>query len=138
MLLCCMLLLQASGPLFGDIDVINFKLREYLDQQVDKSTKKVELKCTTCGFPNCECKKCIFINARRDGPPTKSKCSVSHDCRIAQSGSKGGQPPSGGYYMASSNKELEEAWAELGCSSIPQFVKGKNGSGYFWPEEMEE
>ena len=128
--------LQASGPLYGDIDVINFTLAEFLDQQIDDG--KIQRTCTTCGFPDCNCAKCIFINERRQLKQCKSKCSVPHTCKISSSGFTGGQPPAAGYYAANGNQELQQAWEAVGSSTMPVFIKSKNGSGYFWPEQLQE
>ena len=128
--ICCH---QASGPLFGDIDVIEFKYREYLWSK--GASKFTEIKCSICGFPNCPCQVCKFKSARLF-QKNKSKQSGEHTCKLA--GARKGAPPKKGWHTQEVEDLRYNAWEAVGSDSIPDFVKGPGWSGYFFPQEIQD
>ena len=121
--------LQSSGPLFGDVEEINHKLKTFVFDQ----TGSLHLKCDTCGFPNCTCDACIACNASRE-KGTKTKAKTHHTCSLLQYiSSKGGAPPKHGYYDEDGKAALTRAWLPFGVDP-PVFCKQGVSSGYVWQE----
>lgn len=126
---------QVSGPLFGDLDVIEFKYREFIWRQCEIDAKFMQMKCIICGFPNCTCNVCSFMsrNLFRD---KRSKQVAPHECNLK--GVKAGAPSKTGRYTEAQEAKRIEAWEIVGASSVPKFYKGPGWSGYYFEQEMDD
>ncbi len=122
-----------SGPLFGDTDAIEFKYREHLWSVSAK--KLTEVKCSTCGYPNCACSVCIYKNAHMFSK-NRSKQTSFHTCALQ--GVRQGAPPKAGWYSLEQEASRYKAWEEVGADAIPSFHKGNGWSGYFFPQELQD
>ena len=127
--------LQASGPLFGDIEGIQDSYDAFMEAKW-VNIKLDMCKCTTCGYPDCDCFSCDSINESRKAG-TKTKPKVRHTCALKHVLNKGGAPPKTGYYDMELTSHLTIAWQDMGITQGPKFAKKDGRSGYFWPEELE-
>lgn len=115
--------LQVGGPLFGDIPGIQHRLDTFMQQKCVEDKLHIP-KCTTCGYPDCDCISCIEINASR-GKARKTKAHGKHTCALAWAVShKGGAPPRGGYYHdIELHSHFKLAWEAKGMQTVPEFKK---------------
>lgn len=119
--------LQASGPLFGDVDEINQRFKDFLFDQGSCFARM----CVTCGFPDCDCPACAACNVGR-GRASKTKQKKQHTCLLAHYVSAtGGAPPKLGYYDEIGKTLLAEAWQAFGVDP-PMFSKQDGRSCYVW------
>ena len=127
--------LQVDGPLYGDTMGIQGAHDLFMSEQI-ANIKLSMYKCTTCGFPDCDCNACGDINRAR-GTTKKTKTTSRHSCALMHVVGNGGAPPPKGWYDVELNSQLKIAWGEKGISPAPVFSKQHRPSGYFWPEELE-
>ena len=119
--------LQASGPLFGDVEEINQRFKDFLFDQGSCFARM----CAMCGFPDCDCEACKVCNVSR-GRASKTKQKKQHTCLLAQYVSTtGGAPPKLGYYDELGKTYLKEAWQAFGVDP-PIFSKQDGRSCYVW------
>lgn len=91
--------LQASGPLFGDIDHMNAKLHDFIHCMAGVDITK----CTVCGFPNCKCDVCGIklaqsVVSKNTTKRSRTNAKGKHTCPLKDYIGKAGAPPRYGYY----------------------------------------
>jgi hypothetical protein len=106
------------GPLFANVVEINHTMDQFLAAQLRPF--KESLLCSSCGFPECKCAKCVWLQTNSN--QTKAKCKIGHSCWLLSC--KGRKSKSGPTESDEQADIRSAAWSVFGILDIPLFRDG--------------